>query len=297
MFIGLKQLLTSPANKGCRLGMLWRWAGANVWRRFSRKPRIVNLFGYEFVAHPDCSVSYTIAWNKNGLFDYDYMQFFSRFAQADDVIMDIGAHVGAYTLLFASLATNGRVIAVEPSPETFTRLEENVKRNHLAHRVQVVNMALAKEAGFLDFEAQGCSTGNRVSSVDRPGAETVRIRCTTLDELAAELEIARCDFMKIDVEGFEEHVIVGGKDFLERHTPKAILFEANGNCLAYGTDLSEAFEVFARLGYRLGLYGHRENRIALVSGRPPTVSPEGNYLAMSAGFLQQVGDSCAISAD
>ncbi len=297
MLGGLRKLLTVHENKGCRCRMLWRWVVANVWRRVSRKPRILMFSGYEFLAYPDCSVGYRISWHKDGLFEYDYMKLFLRFVQSEDVFLDIGANVGAYTLLAASLATNGRVIGVEPMPETFARLEENIMRNGLIDRVDLVNKALGKESGFVMFQAQVPSTHSHVVVDAGARDNEVRIPCTTLDELAEELRITRCDFVKIDVEGYEEHVILGGRNFFKALAPKIVLFEASGACLAYGSDLTEAFEMFAELGYRIGFYRHEKNRISLVRGKPQTISPENNYLAMKSSFLEEAKNSCTVSED
>src|SRR5437879_4521349 len=63
-----------------------------------------------------------------------------------DVIMDIGAHIGTYSLQASSMAAEGKVFAFEPCQETFLLLEKNVKNNHRSN-VSVHKIALTDYIG------------------------------------------------------------------------------------------------------------------------------------------------------
>ena len=247
------------------------------------------------MAYPDCDVSCLIAYSHGGVYDYDFMNFFIRFIDSGDVVLDVGANIGAYTLLFARCASRGRVVAFEPAPTAFARLSENVGRNRLEARVRLVNKAVGDEAGSLRFSIGDKSSTHHVAvDRDNPPEKTMEVLCTTLSDEATLQSIDRCDFIKIDVEGYEECVIVGGQAFIQRTSPKAILFEANGRSLDYGSTLEHAFEILGALGYRIGFYIHGRNTIRLITGTVPAISPEGNYLAFSRHFLEQIGDSCSV---
>lgn len=295
MLSGFKFIWKNPANEGCRVNMLCEWVKANVRRRLLHTVKTLPLFGFEFVAYPDCSVGYVVSFTRDGLFDYDWMNFFRRFVGPDDTCLDIGANVGAYTLLFASLAPNGRVIAVEPGPTSFPRLEENVQRNKLTGRVDLVNKALGEESGVLEFVVGKQSSSSHIVR-DRDDQQRVTgVACTTLDDLGKTLDIGRCDFAKVDVEGFEESVILGGCKFLHNMRPKGILIEANGLSLNYGSDLTQAYERMAAMGYRWGTYDHQANLLTVFNNFPGTVSPENNYLALSEQFLEDVVPDCTLN--
>jgi FkbM family methyltransferase len=294
MFTAIKHILTHPCNERTRLAMLSRWVMWNFSRRVCRKPKLLTFCGCEFVAYPDSEIACLIRYTNGGLYDYDHMCFFLRFVQPAHTIIDIGANEGSYTLLFARCASAGRVIAVEPSPDTFVRLEENIRRNNLQSHTELVNKAIADKSGFLAFKINSLSSTSHIVTNPAPRAKTIQVPCTTLDQLSVDLGIRSCDFLKIDVEGFEERVILGARRLCEQLSPKAILFEANGRCFDYGDDLSEAFEMLIRLGYRCGFYKHNKNSIYLVSSKPKTVSPESDYFAFSPRFLEYVHDLCTI---
>ena len=215
------------------------------------------------------------------------MNFYYRFVSQEDVVFDIGANVGAYMLLFARRTTRGRVIAIEPETIAFARLKQNVQRNRLDNRVDLVNKALGDKPGSLHLSVDaGTSTGHNISQEsDKYSINKIEVPCTTLDELFVTMKITRCDFVKIDVEGYEEHVMMGGKIFFQKVIPKAILFEANGRSFNYGSNLAEAFKFLTWLGYRIGYYRHDINTIELFERTPPSISSEGNYFAFSSHFI------------
>ena len=294
MLTGLKMLWQHPDNRGHRLSMFGRWFAWNVRKRLSSTPKVIPLFGFEFVGHPDCNVAHRLMFIKGGLFEYDEMSFFRRFVSPGDTIVDIGAHVGALSLLFASLAPEGRVVSVEPTPGSFERLCENLDRNDLRGRVTAVNKAMGLEEGAVAFQTSAATTHNRIIAGQVDDVGRIQIPCTTLDRLAEETGLDHVDFIKVDTEGFEESVILGGRGFFERLRPKAMLFEANGLCFAYGSDLSKAMAMLESLDYRFGLYGHDAFTIRLITGKVPPRSPESNYFAFSRPFLDALPLECTV---
>ncbi|MBW2737528.1 MAG: FkbM family methyltransferase [Deltaproteobacteria bacterium] len=159
----LRLIWNNPANVGHRMALSSRWLTWNIWRRISRVPKTLPYFGYDLIAYPDCSVSCLIAYSHGGLYDYDYMNFFIRFIDSEDVVLDVGANIGAYTLLFARYAYRGEVVGFEPEPTTFARLSENVGRNRLEGRVQLVNKAVGEEEGSLRFSIGDKSSTHHVA--------------------------------------------------------------------------------------------------------------------------------------
>lgn len=130
----------------------------------------------------------------------------------DWTVLDIGAAVGVYSLLAARLAPSGRVIAVEPTA-TVAMLEANIN-HHGVTNVEVV------------AEAIGDRTGRRGDVIHRVWGEdpdTGDWPFTTLDDLAARLQLDRCDLVKIDVDGFELEVLSGAEDVLRRFRPRVII--------------------------------------------------------------------------
>lgn len=119
-------------------------------------------------------------------------------------VLDIGAHVGSFSIYAALQAPHARILAVEPNPDTFGLLVDNIRRNQLEDRVRALNVAVGPVSGFGRLELREHSLGTRVS---RAGRGDVEVRLMALDELLAEAGSDAVDFLKLDCEGMEYDVL------------------------------------------------------------------------------------------
>jgi FkbM family methyltransferase len=169
--------------------------------------------------------------------------------------VDIGAHVGYYTVLAARrVSPGGLVFAFEPSPRNYELLLANVWRNELTN-VVCFPWAVSDHMGFLDLFLDERNTGdNRLFQGDRgPG---VRVRAVALDTLPSIRP--PIDVVKIDVQGAEEAVIEGMKHLLSRSPNARITLEYWPFGLrALGRDERRALEYY-RSGYRLRVQNPEE---------------------------------------
>ena len=132
------------------------------------------------------------------------------------VVLDVGANVGAYTMMFAHwVGDSGRVYAFEPARAARAGLEAHVSLNALSNRVEIMPAAVAAtvgEAAFAEHPSGGAST-LAVRSLD--GVPRVRVATETLDHFC-ETRGLQPDVIKIDVEGSELDVLIGGRRTLAR---------------------------------------------------------------------------------
>lgn len=145
-------------------------------------------------------------------------------------VLDIGANIGCTTLLFGD--TVERVDSFEPSPSTFSFLRRNVELAGFSN-VELHNCGLGAVSGESEITfAPGNRSGGFVS--DRAHADnsfiTERITITTLDDFVARNPRGRLDFIKMDVEGYEQKVLEGGRRTIERFRP-VVALELNHWCL------------------------------------------------------------------
>ena len=123
-----------------------------------------------------------------------------------NVFVDVGANFGYYSAIAAKLWSVPRVIAFEPDPRNFRRLQATLALNGLSTQVEARNLALSAVAGDIPFESFP-DTSSGQSRVSRDGAATLNVSARTGDmELA--LKGRRLAF-KIDVEGHEFEVLQG----------------------------------------------------------------------------------------
>lgn len=134
--------------------------------------------------------------------------------QDDLVVLDIGANIGVVTQYMRDHAK--KVVAVEPSTEHFEALKKNVEFNGWKN-VTPVNAAIAEKDGEMTLNL---NTSNRTChSLNlnyNGGGETVRTM--TFSTLMKENDIDEVDFVKFDVEGYEEPILMG--DDFKKVAPK-----------------------------------------------------------------------------
>lgn len=182
----------------------------------------ISLFGYKF----QCDLAEHIQ-RRIFLFDYDAeaQQFIRKNLKAGDTFMDIGANVGFYTLLSASIVGDkGRVIAIEPNPKTFDKMKKTIERNGLKN-ILALNIGLGRQESEVELYFNS-STGNDSATMVAHGpSESVRVKVLTLDEVAKQHGIDRVAYVKIDVDGFEPEVFAGALGLLKAGKIRALQSE------------------------------------------------------------------------
>ena len=150
----------------------------------------------------------------HGTFEWATVRNWEDMLQAGDTAVDVGAHVGTFTLSAARrVGPTGRVVAFEPNAKTRELLERNVRQNGFDDRVTVMPYALLDRDDRLPL---GTPTESN-SGMSRLGHGDTFVTCRRLDDVLAELDVARVRAIKMDVEGFEAQVIAGGtRTFAER---------------------------------------------------------------------------------
>jgi FkbM family methyltransferase len=154
------------------------------------------------------------------------------------VVYDIGANIGVYTILAARQAgPNGKVYAFEPHAANFTRLIDNVIRNNLQDVVIPCSVALDAEAGFSHFNYDSANAGTSNSqfsaasgaTVPNQGSEIAELKyASTIDRLMEFGRIASPHHIKIDVDGNEYRILRGMARLLGSPTaPLTIQVELN----------------------------------------------------------------------
>ena len=113
-------------------------------KRLTGRSRDIRVFGdLRLRCYPD-SCGAGIMIYTNGWYDYDDMHFVHRYLRPGDAVIDVGANIGVYTLLAASVVGDqGKVVAFEPGRQSFARLQENVQLNGL-HQVETRRAAVGK---------------------------------------------------------------------------------------------------------------------------------------------------------
>jgi FkbM family methyltransferase len=165
------------------------------------------------------------------LHEFPEMGFVLHALRAGDTFVDVGANIGAYSILAASIA-GVTCIAFEPSSETYSLLTENVRVNGYESRVDPVRSAVGANDGEVSLTSELDTVNHIAADVDgNIRSETVRL--TTLD---GALDGKLPAVIKIDVEGYELPVLEGAKKTLKSQQFRALIIEMNGSGARYGLD-------------------------------------------------------------
>jgi FkbM family methyltransferase len=144
-----------------------------------------------------------IGWNPD-----EYAAFRADIGSGD-VVFDVGANLGAYTLLFGQwVGAGGQVYSFEPARDARLGLEQHIAMNALGKQVVVRAEAMSGTVGSAPFLSSGTSGANRLMSAS--GAGSCAVPTTTIDAVCASLGL-RPRLIKVDVEGAELDVLRGAR--------------------------------------------------------------------------------------
>ncbi len=151
-------------------------------------------------------------------------EFFTRFYQAikqGDVILDIGANQGIYTIPAGKkVGKNGRVYPFEPSPAAIRVIVDQVRLNKLEEIVHPVQSVVgdAVTGSISKLYIASSATGWTSTKVRNPGTSPILVPGISIDEFCRTMDI-HPHLIKIDVEGCEMEVLRGARKVLEKNSP------------------------------------------------------------------------------
>jgi FkbM family methyltransferase len=180
-----------------------------------------------------------------------------------DMVLDVGANVGAHTVLFSHLVgRRGRVLAFEPVPPNIERLRATLRRRRRFPNVTVLELAVGNpgkgrekvliSAPSADLTQASLAVHTAGSWQDRHDTDQYSVSITSVD---AELEVTpvqRVDFLKIDVEGAELDALKGAARTISRYTPLIYCEIFDEWTRGFGYSPSDLLGFVRSLGYAEG---------------------------------------------
>jgi len=152
---------------------------------------------------------------------------FKKFIEKNTIFIDIGAHIGYYSLLCASKSNEGKIISFEPFTRNFNIFKKNILLNHFKNIKPIKKAVLNKNnSSFLYISNENNTGDNRFFSKDLIGISTPRknisVACIKLDDYLHESNL-KPDVIKMDIQGAEFLALQGMIDTLQ-HTEHLVLF-------------------------------------------------------------------------
>ena len=196
------------------------------------KPDIIDIFGFKMMLDKKDESGHSIINLKE-------IELFKKHIKLGDTVIDVGANIGYYTLMFASLVgPTGKVIAFEPIMENFDLLSKNIELNKL-NNIELHQKAVGAYNSKVKMKLSESIGQHQISENG-----DYEIECVPLDDY-----VKFADFVKIDVEGYEIDVLVGMKNLLAQKL--TIISEFYLKLLKQHGDPKQFFKILYQNGFVL----------------------------------------------
>jgi FkbM family methyltransferase len=218
-----RYITESPSNKGQKA---WRIFLALLWQVYKRTvglPIISKLDnGANFILLPNSINSTGNIYVKT--YEAEYIYFLRKQVIEGGVLLDIGAHMGLYTLLLKDKFDAG--FCFEPSEDNFKALRNNLTINDLQEKFKVFELAVSDTEGTAVFEIDGQYSGTNSIKTGTPLGNSFLVKTVTIDGFMKQNQInGHVGLVKVDTEGHEEQVLKGAKETLLANPECMVIFE------------------------------------------------------------------------
>jgi len=173
--------------------------------------------------------------------------------------LDVGAHIGAFTLIGAKMVGNeGKVFAIEPMPPCAEAIRRNAALNAMQN-VRVYDGAVCDYSGKIGFTSDGAQSGGWIArSAERT---TFEAPCWTLDDFLPYAGIHRVDVLKLDTNGNELAALRGAEKTLRQGGLGTLIMKLYNPRVTqerFGCDSRESLRLLREWGYQLKLVDHQD---------------------------------------
>ena len=190
-------------------------------------------------------------------------KLFVNNVQEGDIVFDIGANIGWYSLSVAKERKDVMVFSFEPDVEVFQLLKKTVNYNKFNDKIKLNNLAVGEKEGVVLFE---CEELDMISHVTNKRTEnTTEVRCISLDYFVRKEKLNCVDAIKCDIEGAEYFALKGAKDTIEKFKPIILIEITESWCNRYNYNPIVIFDFMKHLGYAYYKIKH-DGKIAIESG-------------------------------
>jgi len=192
-------------------------------------------------------------------FEDDTLKLFQDLVNQNDIVVDVGANIGIYSVLASKKnSTGGKVISFEPSDWAHSRLLKNIERNGCGN-VSVYKNAVSRKTETLQFHVCEDDAYNSIGAMPMLQVKTIKtIEAVALDEFLPSIGISKVDVLKIDTEGADYLVLMGFGNYLRKDDAPIVFCEYNRNITSgYDYQLKDLYMFLISLGFTVyELDGH-----------------------------------------
>jgi FkbM family methyltransferase len=244
---GIARILL-PLKARINLGKFLRHAVSKIVIFDTSKP--YNVLGHKMYFYHGSATLQEMAF---GTYELDTVDVFRKIVKPGMSVVDIGAHVGYYTLLAARLVgPDGRVYAFEPNPEVYEILVRNIEVNGYHGIVRTIPKAVSNRRRIVKLYIAWEDSGEASLYLSKSaGKRYVEVETLVLDEFLAAEGWPKVGLVKVDVEGAELEVLEGMRETARRSEDLKLIVEFNpGNQMRARGSCTKLFEILGELGFK-----------------------------------------------
>jgi FkbM family methyltransferase len=236
-----RQFQKHPVTKNKEWQAMYNYISFNIKNRFFAELKYKWIHNLKFIARKgDAGIVGNIYF---GVYEFEETIFLLHLMREEDLFLDVGANLGHYSLMLSGIK-KCKSITIEPVPTTFQQLLKQIKINNLEHLIEPSNIGISNSDGELYFSTDR-GTMDRI--VDKNYKNSIRVPVLKLDSLLAN---ATPLAIKIDVEGYEKHVLEGGINTLKKEDIKVLILELNQSGEKFGVSDEEIYAKVISLGFQ-----------------------------------------------
>lgn len=179
----------------------------------------IRFFGIGYYVHVGLGEINTIFYT-NILQDYSQLNRFVPSSKA--ICLDVGANIGSTSLNWTKHINGGKIFAIEPHPQTFSMLQENIELNKADKKILPRQIAISKnDKDIALFVSDEGTMAMKPGNYKWKGKE-ISVPSMSLDSFVRNERIDMIDILKIDIEGYEAEALEGASKTL-KHTKRVVL--------------------------------------------------------------------------
>ncbi len=239
-FSGSLLLMTAQfLEKAARSRVIARGTSRDLYRT-----RFNDLFWLDGASYVDACI---IAC---GIFEEQSTQAVKRLVKHGDIVLDVGANIGYYSVLLSKLVGDkGKVLCFEPTEHYRTVLNMNLEANYI-HNAEVFPFGLSNKNQQLEIQI-GSSSASLHNPGSLPSERNELITLRTLDNFMENRCLERIDFIKVDIDGHEPLFLEGAWKTLEKYNPLILLEISHLHYLEAGYTAWNFYETLTTKGYKI----------------------------------------------
>ena len=178
--------------------------------------------------HPGFYFENNLFWKKlNQCWEKESLLIWQKISQKSEVILDVGANSGTYSLIAKAINPGAQVFAFEPLPRMYKLIEKNNKLNEFD--INILPVAVSNEVGqaiFYDVESINGDVSSASLSktfIENEKQIPIEVEVIKLSSFIKQQNMEKIDLMKVDVESFEPQVLEGFIPYLDKFRPSMII--------------------------------------------------------------------------